>query len=108
MQFVDPRSTLKLGEFFVVFFIPSHADEPIYLKWLKCDALRNLIPCVQFKIRENTLGGVLHLVKLQAKVLNFAKSNLPPWVFSKFFYCTNGAKSCKAADMCYSLAIATK
>ena len=62
-------STLdQLRRVFCSFFIPSHADEPIYLKWLKCDALRNLIPCVQFKIREDTLGGVLHLVKLQAKV----------------------------------------
>ena len=32
----------------------------------KCDALRNLVPFVQFKKRENTHGGVLLLVKLQA------------------------------------------
>ena len=32
-----------------------------------CDALRDLVPFVQFK--KNTHGGVLLLVKLQAKIL---------------------------------------
>ena len=31
-----------------------------------CDALRNLVPFLQHKKRENTHGGVLLLVKLQA------------------------------------------
>ena len=31
-----------------------------------CDALRDLVPFVQFKKRENTLGGMLLLKKLQA------------------------------------------
>ena len=31
-----------------------------------CDALRDLVLLVQFKQRENTQGGVLLLVKLQA------------------------------------------
>ena len=31
-----------------------------------CGALRDLVPLVQFKKRENTHGGVLILVKLQA------------------------------------------
>ena len=31
-----------------------------------CDVLRNLVPRVQFKKRENTHGGVLLSVKLQA------------------------------------------
>ena len=30
-----------------------------------CDALHDLVPFEQFKKRENTLGGVLILVKLQ-------------------------------------------
>ena len=30
-----------------------------------CDALRDLVPSVQFKKRENTHGGVLRLVKEQ-------------------------------------------
>ena len=33
----------------------------------KCDALRDLVPLVQFTKRENTHGGVLLLVKLEAK-----------------------------------------
>ena len=33
---------------------------------------------------KNTHGGVLLLVKFQAEVCNFAKSNIPPWVFSSF------------------------
>ena len=32
-----------------------------------CDALRHLVPFVQFKKRENTHGRVLLLLKLQAK-----------------------------------------
>ena len=32
-----------------------------------CDALRDLVPFVQFKKRENTHGRVLLLLKLQAK-----------------------------------------
>ena len=30
-----------------------------------CDVMRNLVPFVQFKKRENSHGGVLLLVKLQ-------------------------------------------
>ena len=33
---------------------------------------------------KNTHGGVLLLVKLQASVCNFSKSNTPPWVFLTF------------------------
>ena len=34
---------------------------------------------------KNNHGGVLLLVKLEAEACNFAKSNIPPWVFFKFF-----------------------
>ena len=34
---------------------------------------------------KNTHGGLLLLVRLQALVCNFSKSNTPPWVFFKFF-----------------------
>ena len=43
----------------------------------KCDILRDLVQFLQF---ENTRGGVLFLVKLQA-----SKSSTPPWVFLRFF-----------------------
>ena len=33
---------------------------------------------------KNTYGGVLLLVKLQAKTCNFTKSNTPPWLFFTF------------------------
>ena len=62
-----------------------------------CDVLRDLIPFVQFKKRENTHGGALLLVKLHAEVCNFTKSNTPPWVFFKFLNCKNGTKSRKAS-----------
>ena len=52
---------------------------------LKCDTLRDLVPFVQFKKHEKHLGGVLRLVKLQAEVCNFTKSDTPPWVFFMFF-----------------------
>ena len=38
-----------------------------FLKIILCDALRDLVPFVQFKKRENTHGGVLILVKLQVQ-----------------------------------------
>ena len=43
-------------------------------------ALRDLVPFVQFKKRENTHGGVLIL-----EACNFAKINTLPWVFFMFF-----------------------
>ena len=36
------------------------------IKTFKFDALRDLVPFVQFRKRENTHRGVLHLVKLRA------------------------------------------
>ena len=49
------------------------------------DALRDFVPFVQFKKRENTHRGVLLLVKGQALACNFTKSNNPPWMLFKFF-----------------------
>ena len=49
------------------------------------DALRNLLPSIQFKKRKKTHGGVLLLVKLQVLACNFTKKNTPPWVFFMFF-----------------------
>ena len=51
---------------------------------LICDALRDLVPSVQFKNVKNTHGGVLILVKLQTSACNFTKINTPPWVFFTF------------------------
>ena len=48
------------------------------------DALRDLVTFVQFKKPENTHGGVLLLVVLQAEACDFIKSNTPPWVFFTF------------------------
>ena len=47
----------------------------------RCDALRDFVPFVQFKKRENTHGGVL----LLAEACNFAKSKTPPWLFFTIF-----------------------
>ena len=43
------------------------------------DGVGDLVPFIQFKNVKNTHGGVLLLVKLQAK------SNTPSWVFFTFF-----------------------
>ena len=56
-----------------------------YFKICICYALCNLLPFVQFKKPENTHGGVLLLVKLQASACNFTKSNTPPKVFVTVF-----------------------
>ena len=52
-----------------------------------------------FKNMENTHGGVLLLVKLQAEFSNFTKSNTLPWVFFTFLNCTNGTKLRKTSQM---------
>ena len=64
---------------------------------MKPDALRNLVPFLEFKNVKNTYGGVLLLAKLQAKAYNFTKSNTPPSVFSLFFNCKNSTKSRNAS-----------
>ena len=46
---------------------------------------------------KNTNGGVVLLVKLQAKLCSFSKSNTPPWVFSSFLNFTNDTISRKAS-----------
>ena len=56
------------------------------------DALRDLLPSVQFKKRKKTHRRVLLLVKLQVLACNFTKKNTPPWVFFIFLNCTNGTK----------------
>ena len=54
-------------------------------RYTKCGSLRDLVAFVQFKKHENTHGGVLILVKLQAESCNFTKINTPSWVFFTFF-----------------------
>ena len=44
--------------------------------------MHDLVPFVKFKKHENTHGGVLFLVNLAC---NYAKSDIPPWVFVTFF-----------------------
>ena len=52
----------------------EYASRPKYAKilnmagFLICDALRDLVPFVQFKNVKNTPGGVLILVKLQLQL----------------------------------------
>ena len=49
------------------------------------DAFYDLVPFLQSKNVKKTRRAVLHLLKLQALVCNFTKSNIPPWVFFTFF-----------------------
>ena len=61
-----------------------------------------------YKNVKNTHGGVLLLVKLQASVSSFTKSNTPPRVFSRFLNCTNGTKSRKVSQIFYGYLHVTK
>ena len=56
--------------------------------------LRDLVPLYNLKNMNNTHGGVLLLVKLQARLqaFTFSKSNIPPRVFFTFSNCTDGIK----------------
>ena len=63
------------------------------------DALRDLVPFVQFEKRENTHGAALRLAKLQSSACNSTKSNTPPWVFFIFFKLYKWYQSCKASHI---------
>ena len=75
----------------------SLATNPKYYSEPKCDVLRDLVPFVQFKKRENTHGRVLILVKLQASTL--LKLTLLQGCFSCFLNCTNDTKLRNAPQM---------
>ena len=65
-----------------------------------CDALRDLLPFVQFKKLEYTHEGVLLLVKLHAKSFTtLLKVTLLHGCFSRFLNCTNGTKSRKTSHI---------
>ena len=49
-----------------------------------CDALRDLVPIVQFKKREKHPEKNVTSSKVTF-LLNVTKSNIPPWVFFTFF-----------------------
>ena len=55
-----------------------------------CDALRDLVPFVQFKKRE----------KYPWRSVTFSTKSNTPWVFSRFLNCTNGTKSRKTSHIC--------
>ena len=62
-----------------------------------CDALRDLLPFVQFKKRENIHGGILLLVKLTLLLaLLLLKATFHHGYFLCFLNCTNCNKSCKS------------
>ena len=65
----------------------------------ECDALRNLVPFVQFKKQESTYGGVLLLLKLQVLACNFTESNTPPCGSFTFVFFSNGTKSHEMSQM---------
>ena len=49
------------------------------------DALHDFRHLYKFKKVKNAHGGVILLLKLQAKVCNFTESNTHPWMFFTFF-----------------------
>ena len=55
--------------------MPETSDERVCVQSI-CDALRDLVPFVQFKKREKHPWRSV-LVKLQAKSYNFTKGNFP-------------------------------
>ena len=63
-----------------------------YIYWDICDALRDLVPFLQFKKHEKHPWRSVNL----SKVAGFTKINTTPWVFLTFSNCTNGTTSCNA------------
>ena len=72
--------------------IKDYKDVMLCVIWYYLCNLKNV---------KNTHGGVLLLVKLQAKVYNFNKINTPPWVFSRFFNCIDDTKLHKASQVIF-------
>ena len=67
-------------------------------KIMTCDALRDLVPFVQFKKREMHPWMSFTFSKVTG-FYNFTQTNTPPWVFYTFLNCTNGSKSLKASHI---------
>ena len=65
--------------------------EDLRVLFSKCDALRDLVPFVQFKKREEHPWRSVNF----SKVAGLAWP--PPWVFSRFLNCANGTKSCNGS-----------
>ena len=63
------------------------------------DAFPDLAPFVQFKKREKDPWRSVILVKFQTSDSDFTTSSTTPWVFSRSFICTNGAKSRKTSHI---------
>ena len=53
---------------------------------VKCDALRDLVAFVQFKNVKDTHGGVLILIKLQAKTIFIEKESKTPYGCPTFIF----------------------
>ena len=65
--------------------MPEPTELPCPLAVDIWDALRDLVPFLyNFKNMKNIHGGMLLLVKLQAKAYNFTKNNTLPLVFFTF------------------------
>ena len=62
-----------------------------------CDALRNLVPFVQFKKREKTHGGVHAALVHATKPATLLKLALLHRCFSRFLNRTNSTKSLNAS-----------
>ena len=72
----------------------THHKQDIYKV---CDALRNLVPFVQFKKREKTHEEVLPLINIRLQPATFLKVTLSHEYFSRFLKCANSTKSRKAS-----------
>ena len=60
-----------------------HSYTTIYLSNVQiCDALRNLVPFIQFRKREKHPWGSVTFINVAG--FNFTKSNTSPWVFFTF------------------------
>ena len=74
----------------------SDAISYCFVMW---DALRDLVPFMRFKKRENNHRGVLLLVKFRLKPATLLKVTLPHECFSHFLSCKDGTKSRKASHI---------
>ena len=86
---ISLRLNLKIYRLHRIFPYFWYNELIISMKWIKIFVYEMLCAIwhhlYNLKKVKNTHGGVLLLVKLQAKGCNITKSNICPWVFLTFF-----------------------
>ena len=79
------KNTKTQNDIFFIIFLFIHSIYSNFIYLFKGDALRDLVPFLKLKKRENTHRGVMFFAELQAEAYNFTKRIFPPWELLTIF-----------------------